>query len=119
VVVQGLFAEALEELVKAAERGGREARREGREPGALADAARLAAPRLRAVGVSLSRILPRRGPAARRCACTTAARRSVDIWGGTRDAAGNPWQEDTLSISFSTTEGRRLDAAAHLSRTAA
>jgi CubicO group peptidase (beta-lactamase class C family) len=29
----------------------------------------------------------------------------VDIWGGTRDAAGNPWQEDTLSISFSTTKG--------------
>ena len=29
----------------------------------------------------------------------------VDIWGGTRNAAGDPWQEDTLAVSFSTTKG--------------
>lgn len=29
----------------------------------------------------------------------------VDVWGGRKDAAGNPWQEDTLSVSFSTTKG--------------
>jgi CubicO group peptidase (beta-lactamase class C family) len=29
----------------------------------------------------------------------------VDIWGGLRDAAGNPWQADTPSVSFSTTKG--------------
>lgn len=29
----------------------------------------------------------------------------VDLWGGIRDDDGNPWQEDTLSVSFSTTKG--------------
>ena len=29
----------------------------------------------------------------------------VDIWGGTRDALGKPWEEDTIALSFSTTKG--------------
>ena len=29
----------------------------------------------------------------------------VDCWGGTRDAAGTPWQEDTIALSYSTTKG--------------
>jgi CubicO group peptidase (beta-lactamase class C family) len=29
----------------------------------------------------------------------------VDVWGGVRDAAGNRWQRDTMSPSFSTTKG--------------
>jgi CubicO group peptidase (beta-lactamase class C family) len=29
----------------------------------------------------------------------------VDMWGGSKDAAGTPWQEDTMSVSFSTTKG--------------
>jgi CubicO group peptidase (beta-lactamase class C family) len=29
----------------------------------------------------------------------------VDIWGGTRDRQGRPWEEDTVSFSFSTTKG--------------
>ena len=29
----------------------------------------------------------------------------VDIWGGTRDLQGRPWEEDTVSFSFSTTKG--------------
>ncbi len=29
----------------------------------------------------------------------------VDIWGGVRDAQGQPWDRDTLSLSFSTTKG--------------
>lgn len=29
----------------------------------------------------------------------------VDLWGGVRDATGNPWQRDTLSVSFSTSKG--------------
>jgi CubicO group peptidase (beta-lactamase class C family) len=29
----------------------------------------------------------------------------VDLWGGTRDRAGNPWEADTLAPSFSTTKG--------------
>lgn len=29
----------------------------------------------------------------------------VDVWGGTRDVAGRPWERDTMSMSFSTTKG--------------
>jgi CubicO group peptidase (beta-lactamase class C family) len=29
----------------------------------------------------------------------------VDIWGGVKDAAGTPWEADTMSVSFSTTKG--------------
>ena len=29
----------------------------------------------------------------------------VDCWGGTRNDAGDPWTEDTISFSFSTTKG--------------
>jgi len=29
----------------------------------------------------------------------------VDLWGGARDAAGRPWQADTMAPSFSTTKG--------------
>jgi CubicO group peptidase (beta-lactamase class C family) len=29
----------------------------------------------------------------------------VDVWGGTRDESGTPWDPDTLSLSFSTTKG--------------
>jgi CubicO group peptidase (beta-lactamase class C family) len=29
----------------------------------------------------------------------------VDCWGGTRDAEGDPWEEDTVAVSFSTTKG--------------
>ena len=29
----------------------------------------------------------------------------VDVWGGTKDAAGTPWERDTMSPSFSTTKG--------------
>ena len=29
----------------------------------------------------------------------------VDIWGGEKDAAGHPWQKDTIATSFSTTKG--------------
>ncbi len=29
----------------------------------------------------------------------------VDIWGGTMDARGTPWHEDTMAVSFSTTKG--------------
>lgn len=29
----------------------------------------------------------------------------VDAWGGVKDAAGNPWERDTMATSFSTTKG--------------
>ena len=57
------------------------------------------------VGVSLQRILPRRGPGGAAVCVYHRGEKVVDIWGGTRDAAGNPWQADTLSLSFSTTKG--------------
>ena len=32
-------------------------------------------------------------------------RKVVDLWGGVRDEHGRPWQEDTMSMSFSTSKG--------------
>lgn len=29
----------------------------------------------------------------------------IDIWGGDRNAAGDPWEADTMALSFSTTKG--------------
>ena len=29
----------------------------------------------------------------------------VDVWGGSRDALGTPWESDTMAMSFSTTKG--------------
>src|SRR5262245_44615163 len=57
------------------------------------------------IGVSLARLLPRRGPGGAAVCVYHRGEKVVDIWGGTRDAAGNPWQSDTLSTSFSTTKG--------------
>ncbi len=51
------------------------------------------------------RILPRRGPGGGALCVFHRGEKVADIWGGTRTAAGDPWQEDTLSISFSTTKG--------------
>jgi CubicO group peptidase (beta-lactamase class C family) len=34
-----------------------------------------------------------------------AGRCVVDLWGGVRDADGNPWERDTLCVSYSTTKG--------------
>src|SRR5258706_1391995 len=62
-------------------------------------------PDFAAVGVSLARILPRRGPGGAAVCVYHRGEKVVDIWGGTRDAAGNPWEADTLSLSFSTTKG--------------
>jgi CubicO group peptidase (beta-lactamase class C family) len=40
-------------------------------------------------------------------------RRVVDMWGGTRDEAGAPWQRDTMAVSYSTTKGV-ISTALHL-----
>ena len=53
----------------------------------------------------LRRILPKRGPGGGSVCVYHRGEKVVDIWGGTRDAVGTPWEEDTLSISFSTTKG--------------
>jgi CubicO group peptidase (beta-lactamase class C family) len=53
----------------------------------------------------LRRILPKNGPGGAAVCVYHRGEKVVDAWGGTRDDRGNPWQEDTLSISFSTTKG--------------
>jgi CubicO group peptidase (beta-lactamase class C family) len=53
----------------------------------------------------LRRILPKKGPGGAAVCVYHRGEKVVDAWGGTRDDRGSPWQEDTLSISFSTTKG--------------
>lgn len=57
------------------------------------------------VAKSFARILPRKGPGGAAVCVYHRGRKVVDIWGGTRDTAGRPWEADTLSLSFSTTKG--------------
>ena len=57
------------------------------------------------VATTLRRILPRSAPGGGAVCVYHRGEKVVDIWGGTRDASGRPWQEDTLSLSFSTTKG--------------
>src|SRR5512143_3474232 len=47
----------------------------------------------------------RRGPGGAAVCVYHRGEKVVDIWGGARNAAGDPWQEDTLAVSFSTTKG--------------
>jgi CubicO group peptidase (beta-lactamase class C family) len=53
----------------------------------------------------LRRILPKKGPGGAAVCVYHRGEKVVDAWGGTRDDTGSPWQEDTLSVSFSTTKG--------------
>jgi CubicO group peptidase (beta-lactamase class C family) len=57
------------------------------------------------VARSLRRILPKNGPGGAAVCVYHKGEKVVDAWGGTRDEAGSPWEEDTLSLSFSTTKG--------------
>jgi len=57
------------------------------------------------VAKSLAKILPKKGPGGGAVCVYHRGRKVVDIWGGTRDPEGTPWEEDTLSLSFSTTKG--------------
>jgi len=57
------------------------------------------------VARSLRRILPKNGPGGAAICVYHKGEKVVDAWGGTRDDAGSPWREDTLSLSFSTTKG--------------
>jgi CubicO group peptidase (beta-lactamase class C family) len=62
-------------------------------------------PDFAAVAQSLRRILPKRGPGGAAVCVYHRGEKVADVWGGTRDDAGAPWEEDTLSVSFSTTKG--------------
>jgi CubicO group peptidase (beta-lactamase class C family) len=56
------------------------------------------------VALALSRTLPRGNGGGAVC-IYHRGECVVDVWGGTRDARGNPWRDDTLSFSYSTTKG--------------
>lgn len=57
------------------------------------------------VARSLRRILPKKRPGGAAVCVYHRGEKVVDAWGGTRDDAGSAWEEDTLSLSFSTTKG--------------
>jgi CubicO group peptidase (beta-lactamase class C family) len=57
------------------------------------------------VAAVFRRILPHKGPGGAAVCVYHKGEKVVDVWGGTRNDAGSPWQEDTLSLSFSTTKG--------------
>ena len=62
-------------------------------------------PHFAPVARALARQL-RRGPRGGAAVCVYhRGEKVVDIWGGSKDAAGTPWQADTMSVSFSTTKG--------------
>lgn len=53
----------------------------------------------------LRSILPRNGLGGAAVCVYHRGEPVVDMWGGTRDTAGNPWEADTVSLSYSTTKG--------------
>ena len=57
------------------------------------------------VASSLRRAIPRTGQGGAAVCVYHRGRCVVDLWGGTRDGEGNPWCEDTVCLSFSTTKG--------------
>lgn len=46
-----------------------------------------------------------RGPGGAAVCVYHRGEKVVDIWGGARNAAGEPWRAETMSVSFSTTKG--------------
>lgn len=57
------------------------------------------------VASALIRQIPRDQHAGSAVCVYHRGRSVVDIWGGIKDAAGNPWTRDTTAPSFSTTKG--------------
>lgn len=53
----------------------------------------------------LTRQIPRNRPGGAALTVYHKGQCVVDIWGGTRNRDGDPWQADTLALSFSTTKG--------------
>lgn len=52
-----------------------------------------------------ARQIPRAGQGGAALCVYHRGEKVVDCWGGTRDGAGSPWQEDTLALSYSTSKG--------------
>ncbi|MBV1920019.1 MAG: beta-lactamase family protein [Pseudomonadales bacterium] len=53
----------------------------------------------------LQRQLPKKTAGGAAICVYHKGKKVVDIWGGTKNWTGAPWQEDTLAVSFSTTKG--------------
>lgn len=62
-------------------------------------------PDFRKVAETFVTQLPQKGAGGAALCIYHRGERVVDIWGGTTNQAGNHWQPDTLSLSFSTTKG--------------
>lgn len=61
-------------------------------------------PDFRRVARVFERQIPRRVGGAALC-IYHRGEKVVDCWAGTRDVEGNPWEEDTLALSYSTSKG--------------
>jgi CubicO group peptidase (beta-lactamase class C family) len=57
------------------------------------------------VAEELDRVVAADGQGGGAVAVYHRGRKVVDVWAGSRDAAGTPWDPDTLAVSFSTTKG--------------
>jgi len=53
----------------------------------------------------LKSFIPRTGTGGAAVAAYHRGEKVVDLWGGTRDETGSRWEEDTISLSYSTTKG--------------
>jgi CubicO group peptidase (beta-lactamase class C family) len=51
------------------------------------------------------KLIPRRGPGGAALCVYHRGECVADTWGGSRDAEGSPWEEDTLCLAYSTTKG--------------
>ena len=57
------------------------------------------------VAETLIKMMPKDGVGGTALCIYHHGEKVVDIWGGTRDKFGNPWQSDTIALSASTTKG--------------
>jgi CubicO group peptidase (beta-lactamase class C family) len=57
------------------------------------------------VAETLIQLLPKRTAGGAALCIYHRGEKVVDVWGGTRDREGNPWQADTVAFSASTTKG--------------
>lgn len=62
-------------------------------------------PDFQEVADTLDRQLTSEGPGGSSVSVYHEGEKVVDIWGGTRDWQGAPWEESTMVMSFSTTKG--------------
>src|SRR3954465_15581135 len=70
-----------------------------------------ASPQFAAVRAEFERNFAQRGETGAACAVYHQGRKVVDLWGGER-GAGQPWEPDTLALTFSVTKGMSAAALA-------